>query len=132
MSTSDRKRAAARLIIYVGVTALCAVFSTVYNGFSHGVFSFCMTYLFLFPLLLGVLPSIILLAVKYHPLPLAGNLYHTGVAALIVSACLRGVFEIAKISSDHRIWLSAAGIALIAAGVAVSVFCRKKKNFGGN
>ena len=120
MSTSDKKRAVARLIIYIGVTALCAVFSTVYNGFSHGVFSFCMTYLFLFPLLLGVLPSIILLAVKYRPLP------------LIVSACLRGVFEIAKTSSDHRIWLSAAGIALIAAGVAVSVFCRKKKNYGGN
>lgn len=47
-----------RSLLFAGVAAFCLVFSLIYNVFSHEVHSPYMTYLFLWPLLLGVLPAV--------------------------------------------------------------------------
>lgn len=52
------------LWIYMGVTAFSIAFFLIYNIFSHGVLSNFMTFLFIWPLVLGALPSFLLLVMK--------------------------------------------------------------------
>ena len=104
---------------YLGATLFCLIFFLIYDPFSHGVRSPYMTWLFAWPLGLGLLPE---LAFRFvpglrRPGRLAGNLYHSGVAALTVSSCLRGIFEIAGTASDYQKWLMLAGAAMAVCGV---------------
>ncbi|MEA4965547.1 MAG: hypothetical protein VB055_06980 [Oscillospiraceae bacterium] len=96
MSTSDRKALQRRAMTALWITVFCGFFSGVYEHFSHGVESPYMVYLFLFPLLLGFLPYLLLsvLPRARRPGPLPAALYRAGVATLTVGCCLRGVFEI--------------------------------------
>ncbi len=119
--TSENKQDYRNVLIYAGVTVFCLMVFVVYDQFSHGVRSPYMTWLFAWPLVLGVLPSVAFLAIRILPRPgrLAANLYHSGVAALAVSSLLRGIFEIAGTSSDYQAYLMIAGAVLVIAGVAI-------------
>ena len=102
MSKENIKKA---FIIYIVTTVFCLVFFIIYNIFSHDVTSPFMTFLFAWPLLLGVLPCGILLIFKLenlYPNRITANLYNSGVAALTVSSAMRGVFDIAGTSSIHQ------------------------------
>lgn len=107
--------------IYLFVTVLCLVFSLVYNQFSYGVYSPFMTWLFMWPLVLGFFPGAFWewCFQLRRPGRVAENLYHSGVAAVTVSSLLRGILEIAGTASEYQEWLMwIGGIMLIAAVAA--------------
>lgn len=111
------------VLLYLGVTVFSLVFFLVYDRFSHGVRSPYMTWLFAWPLLLGLLPSLIywrFTRIRRQG-RLSANLYHSGVAALTVSSMLRGIFEIAGTYSDYHEWLKYAGIVMVIGGIAAYV-----------
>ncbi len=114
------------LVIYAGVSLFCIVFFLVYDRFSHGVRSPYMTWLFLWPLCLGLLPGLALWRFPrlWRQGPLSANLYHPGVAALTVSSLLRGIFEIAGTASVYQKGLTLIGIILLAGGI-IAYFARK-------
>ncbi|MBD5512782.1 MAG: hypothetical protein HDR08_16280 [Lachnospiraceae bacterium] len=119
MSTSENRRKRNRIGrtagVYCGVTVFCGIFYLVYNRFSHGVHSPYMTWLFVWPLVLGVVPGVYWKwrrnIARPGGIPL--NLYHSGVAAVTVSSMLRGIFEIAGTSSVYQEWLMQAGIIML-------------------
>ncbi len=107
-----------RVIPYVVVTIVCAIVAFVYSQFSHGVNSPHMTYLFAYPLIMGVSMGLLAMIFAGHKPQsfLASHLYHTGVVALILSSILRGVFEIAGTSSIYENILLVIGAVLIGCG----------------
>ena len=105
MSTSDTrnerirsKKNTVRPIIrtYLGVTLVCGLVSLIYESFSFGVYSNYMIFLFLIPLMGGVLPFATIRRIDCLNLPrrIPMNLYHAGIATLIVGSCLQGILEI--------------------------------------
>lgn len=109
--------------VYLPVTLFCLVFFLIYDRFSHGVRSPYMTWLFLWPLVLGLLPSLVLQLFVRLPRQrrLSADLYHPGVAAVTVSSLLRGVFDIAGTASDYQAWLMVFGGVLLICGAVVYV-----------
>ncbi len=103
-----------RLAIYAGVTLFCALFSTVYELFSHGVYSPYMVYLFAIPLVLGVIPEALGLL---WPRLIGGAWQRTihgfAVATLTVGSALMGVLEIYGTTSAFTIYYLVAGIGLL-------------------
>ena len=105
--------------VYLPAAVFCLIFFLVYDRFSHGVRSPYMTYLFLWPLVLGLIPSLILQLFPHirRQKRISANLYHAGVAAVTVSSLLRGIFEIAGTASDYQVWLMTAGGILLISGL---------------
>lgn len=109
------------MLIYLFSSAFCLLIFLVYNIFSHGVLSFFMTFLFLWPLVLGVFPAFLLfLHMKNKRVFLRScvplRLWRSGVAAVTMASLLRGVFEIAGTDSIHTAVLFAAGLGFLAVG----------------
>lgn len=104
-------------ITYIMLSALCFIFSAIYNRFSHGVTSPYMTYLCLFPIILGAVPNLILLIKKVLPGQLSMNLYNTGLAAIILSSAMRGIFEIAGTGSILQVILMITGFFFLLSGI---------------
>ena len=109
------------MLIYLFSSAFCLLIFLVYNIFSHGVLSFFMTFLFLWPLLLGVFPAFLLfLHMKNKRVFLRScvplRLWRSDVAAITMASLLRGVFEIAGTDSIHTVVLFAAGLGFLAVG----------------
>jgi len=83
-----------------------------------------MSLMYLYPLAGGMLPFLILgLLVPeagrikaYRP---AGNLYHSGLAALTVGSLLNGVMEIAGTSSSYLPAFNICGWTLLIAGLFI-------------
>ncbi len=127
MSTSRSRRIALRnLRAYLVVTGICIVIPLIYYRFTHGVHSLYLTLLFLWPLILGVLPSYLkCLLPRLRPQrKLSANLYHPGVAALTVASLLQGILEIAGTTSGFQTLLMAAGILLVV-GAALAWFYKR-------
>ena len=117
-----RRGASVRVVrTWALVSGLCLVFSVIYAQFSHGVASPFMTWLFAIPALGGVVE--VVACTVAQPDRFALNAYRSGVAALAVSSCLRGIFEIAGTASPYVNWYVAAGIALVALAVARTIMC---------
>ena len=106
-------------LYYSVIAAFCLVVFIIYNLFSHGVYSPFMTWLFLWPFALGVLPCLILHLGKGLPRPnrVTINVYNSGVAAITVSSLLRGIFEIAGTASPLQTGLWIAGLVMTGAGI---------------
>lgn len=121
MSISGERRTALR---YLLVSALCAVFALVYELFSHGVLSWYMALLPLWPLLGGALPFGVMARLHVRPAQLTRCLWHAGLTALTMGSLMTGVFEIyGSMSSLVRVYWT-AGACLMAAGLADFVWCR--------
>ena len=56
-----RRRQRGVLFRYLAVSIFCLVFFVVYSHFSHGIQSFWMTFLFVWPLILGGIPALLIL-----------------------------------------------------------------------
>lgn len=120
MSTSENKKSNAAkngTVIYLGVSVFCFIFYLVYDQFSHGIHSFFMTWLFVFPLVLGAVPCALLWLVKQTPVRLSINLWNSGVAAVTCASILMGIFEIAGAESRYQNYLMAAGAVMLVAGL---------------
>lgn len=109
--------------MYLPVTLFCLLFFLIYDRFSHGVRSPYMTWLFLWPFALGLLPGLALRLFSRLPRQgrLSADLYHPGVAAVTVSSLLRGIFDIAGTASDYQAWLMIFGGAMLLCGVAAYI-----------
>lgn len=104
------------VLIWLIISLACGLFSYVYERYSHGVYSWYMVWLFLFPLIGGAVPALI---IRYTGLPEpAGNivsLWRCGIATLTTGSCLQGIFEIygSAASLVQIYWI--AGFSLLAA-----------------
>ena len=119
-------------LIYLLISLFCAFFGGVYEFFSHEVYSFFMIYAFVFPLVFGTLPYLVLslLGRKRLPRTVARNFSHSGVATLTIGSIIQGVLEIYGTTNElTRIyWIT--GIGLFLAGLAaylIQLFGRRKE-----
>jgi len=105
-------------LIYLCITLFCGLFSAVYEYFSFGVFSNYMIFLYMIPLLTGVLPYAAVGLIKILPCPsqTSQKVYNCGVATLALGCCIKGVLEIYGTSSIYIKFYWIAGIAAMAAG----------------
>ena len=131
MSISDtKKRAAKTAATYLAVALVCAIFGTVYELFSYGVFSMFMIFCCMPPLVLGSVPFFaIYIFGKGMPGRLAFNLYNSGVATITVGFIFRGVIEIYGTTNRLSHIYSLFGALFIAASLTVYIIdiIRNKK-----
>ncbi|CDM69915.1 putative membrane protein [Clostridium bornimense] len=127
MFISDiRKKFLKTIVIFVISTIFAFIFNKVYGIFGHGVTSPYMTYMFLYPLVGGVLfYGIIMLFIpsivnkkKYR---FFYNIYNSGIAILTVGSLLRGVMEIAGTSSFYLMVYTLIGWLCIIISISVLI-----------
>lgn len=105
-----------QLKIYLGVTIFCAIFSFVYELFSHGVYSPFMVGMAAIPLTLGVLPNA--LALKFPKINVGSwwqkAAHAFAVATLTIGSCLQGILEIYG-TTNELVWgyLIVGGVLLL-------------------
>jgi len=89
-------------IIYLIITILTIIFSSVYLKLSFGVVSYFMKYIFVIPLVLGVIVYFILDKLKFVQSDrLSFNLYNAAIFTLIVGAGIQGILEICGAESKY-------------------------------
>lgn len=101
---------------YLLIASLCAVFGAVYELFSHGVYAYGMLYAFLFPLLGGALPALLLCRKERRlPADATQQLWHFGISALTVGSLFSGALTIYGTTSRLTAfyWLSGAACLLL-------------------
>lgn len=135
MSTSATDSAAfarKHTATYLIVTLFCALFGYVYERFSHEVYSPFMMYMFVIPLVLGLVPNAaIWLSQAPFPKKAADDLYNCGVSALTVGSCVTGVFEIYGTTSPYTKVYWIVGAALTLAGAVIYLCCAAGAVKGG-
>ena len=101
------------------MTVFCAIFSIVYEYFSHGVYSIFMMGLALFPLILGVLPKLLRRMAGLKPAsPMNRTIRMWGIITLTVASCLTGVFAIYGTASAFTIYFWIMGAILMVISLA--------------
>ena len=111
------------LLIWMGITLFCIIFAFVYEMFSFGVYSMNMILMFLYPLLLGALPCLLL-----HKT--AGRFWNDGILLLTGGSLLAGVLEIYGTSSSLTDMIRWLGIVFLALDLIIIVM--KKRTPGWN
>ena len=116
ISASEAKKAAR---LYLGAGIFLGLFSFVYSRFSHGVSSPFMTFLCLFPLVLGFVPACaaLLTGRLRRPSELSLDLYRAGIWTLTAASLTRGILTIAGTSSVFQRLLMGLGLMELAAGL---------------
>ena len=134
----DSNKSNARLAVaFLGVTAFCGFFSSVYLSLSHGVFSPCMVYLSVIPFVLGVLPYSLLYLLKLKsPSSAAKQLYNWGVISVLLGFLVKGIVDISGyvvtkvsffgISLNYTVIYFSIGAALFILGVVMYVIPTNK------
>ena len=100
--------------VWLGITAFTIVFAAIYEHFSFGVYSNAMIFMFIFPLVLGFIPSMILHLKNWGSL---SRLWNDGVIAMTMSSMLYGILEIYGTTSIYTSWMFCIGIGLLILGV---------------
>ncbi|MDN5352280.1 MAG: hypothetical protein PWQ12_1200 [Clostridiales bacterium] len=115
----EKKSIRKTILTYIGWTLFCGLFSFVYEHFSHGVYSNYMIWLFLIPLIGGVVPFAAIGAVQKFRVPerIAYNLYNSGIATLAVGSAFNGVLEIYGTTSDYMPVYWVVGGVMTALGI---------------
>ena len=136
MFTSDikysKKHSRRMALIYLCITLFCGLFSAVYEYFSFGVYSNYMIFLYMIPLMAGVLPFALAGLMIRLPCPslISVKIYNCGVATLTLGCCLAGVLEIYGTTSIYIRFYWLAGIVMMAFGFVlylVSTFLPRKR-----
>lgn len=115
LGTKGKQRVRKGLIGMLITTLFCILFAMIYNHFGHGVYSAYMTYMFLFPLILGggIYGLILILPMTKEISRFSFNLYNSGIATLTVGSLLKGIFEIAGTSSSYVVVYWLVGIIMV-------------------
>lgn len=122
MSISDiRKKERRQAVIWLAAAAFCVFFSLVYNHFGHGIHSFFMSDLFLWPLAGAVWYSLLPAVFSVLPGRLSVNAMNAGIATVTVGSLLRGIFEIAGTASPYVIFFFCVGFLLCLLGIVSSL-----------
>ena len=122
---------------YLAVTLFCLIVSVIYSRFSHGIHSFWMRYLALWPLLLGFVPALLEAADLFpfgkdrdrgEKADVVKDIYRFGIAAVTVSSFLKGVLEIAGTDSFYPSVLLYAGAVMLLCGAVGLLLVLNKKD----
>lgn len=100
--------------IWILVSLLLLLFSTIYEIFSFGVISFSMIFPFLYPLLLGALPTFI---IEKNGLSKMNRIYIDGVIILTIRSLIVGVLEIYGTDTHFSKYYMIIGLGLILLGI---------------
>ena len=115
--------------VYLLISLFCVLFGAVYELFSHEVYSFYMIYAFVFPLVGGVLPFLLMAMGKLfiNSSAVSCNLYHAGIATLTIGSILTGIVEIYGTTNTliRIYWM--AGTFMILGSLLVCM-AQKKRN----
>lgn len=108
MFTLDTKKKS--LLIGYGIaTIICIVINFIYSKFGHGVTSNYMTYMFLYPLVIGSLTTFL----NKSNNEVSSNLAICGIATLTIGSFIQGILEIAGTATNFQIIYYIVGICLI-------------------
>ncbi len=123
MSTSNKKE----LFFYTVTTIVTLVVGTVYEFFSHQVYSPFMYLLFMIPLVLGVVPNLAAKLTKKTFLASddAKAAYKMGVLTFIFGSFLKGVFDIYGTSSIYPTLYLPVGAVLLVAALGLELYHKK-------
>lgn len=105
------------------------LFAAVYERFSHQVYSPYMIFAFLFPLLGGAFPCLLLgRAPGQQPGARSLCLYSSGIAALTVGSIFRGILDIYGSTSRLGLvyWLAGGGLCGLGLVLYVPVLFRQR------
>lgn len=123
LSTLDIKRPSPLKtgFAYLVATIFCALFGSIYELFSHEVYSYFMIYAFAFPLLGGVLPFYLLfLSKRKMPGRLSLSLYHSGIATLTMGSVVEGVLAIYGTTNQLTLVYWILGSIFVVSGILLS------------
>ena len=111
---SDTKKS---IISYFIVTIFLILLNYIYSIFSHNVSSNYMTYMFIYPLVTGILVSIFILInkniSKLKSFYIGKSILNYGIAIMVFRSFMKGVFEIAGTDSNYLIYYFYMGLILI-------------------
>lgn len=114
LSISDTKKS---IISYFIVTIFLILLNYIYSIFSHNVSSNYMTYMFIYPLVTGILVSIFILInkniSKLKSFYIGKSILNYGIAIMVFRSFMKGVFEIAGTDSNYLTYYSYMGLILI-------------------
>lgn len=118
-------------IIYICVSAFTAFFGAVYSAFGHGVVSYPMRLAFLFPLLMGLIPSLICFLNNnglFPKLP-ARYFWHSSISIFTVGSVLQGVLDIYgnSVNPYPRIFII-IGCVFAAAAIVAQLVLKNKES----
>ena len=130
MFTSDIKLKCQRqqirktIIVYVLLSLLMIVINYVYGIFGHEVSSPAMTWMFLYPLVGGVLFFLLIDVLTPGSTEIAGyrvffNIYNSGIATLTLGHFLKGILDIAGTSSPYIILFYMIGWLFVGVGLVL-------------
>ena len=129
MYTSDIKRELKTGIIYLSGSLIIAAAAAVYGLFSHGVYSYFMTYAFMIPLLGGAMPHLVA-ALKEKSLPgwVREDILLAVIATLTTGSLLKGALDI--YGTTNRLLIAYPVLALLVTSAAVISGIRNNKAAG--
>lgn len=108
-------------------TVFCAVFTVIYYRFSHGIYSPYLTWLWCVPFAAGIVGVVMNILRKNRPVHAAALcLYNSGAASAVVYFALRGILEIAGVTSPYVIIIGIAGAAVTVAGIVMKILMTEK------
>ena len=120
------------MMLYLGITAFIALFGFVYEQFSHNVHTFYMWFAWIWPLIFGFIPYLLLYVLKAKRVPglLTESVYNFGVAMLTVRSVFKGVIIIYNTTNDAIVLvytiLAVVSLALGAALYIIGLLLSKK------
>lgn len=123
-------------VIFLAASVFCIAFNKIYAVFGHGVSSDSMTFMFLYPLLCGALPYLMIsLMVRQtgdvQAYRFSYNSCNSGIVLLTAGSLLNGIFEIAGTSSPYLIIFTVFGWAMFAVGMLtflINLYRHKRAN----
>lgn len=102
-----------KVLFYIVFAIVCIIINVIYAQFSHEVSSNYMTYMFLYPLIVGIGTSIL----NYKNIKSVSDIFLCGILTLTIGSFLQGVFEIAGTSSDFQLLFYIIGVVFILIGL---------------
>ena len=109
--------------IWLAISLFALIFGLVYELFSFGVISLSMILMFLYPLILGAIPSYFL---EKNNKTLH-RLYVDGVIVLTIRSLIYGILEIYGTTTIYTKYYLLTGISLLIMGVIVDTINNKLK-----
>ena len=103
---SEKWKSTKIVSVYLSVSILCIAVNKIYATFGHGVSSDTMTWMFVYPLVGGLLFFLLRGSMIFRSRRSSGyrgflNIYNTGIAMLTVGSFLKGIMDIAGTSSKY-------------------------------
>jgi len=127
------------IVVYLFTTVFTFMINKLYASFGHGVYSNSMTWMFLYPLIGGVLFYFIIEFFLPNVKCFVGyrvfyNIYNSGIALLTVASFLQGIVEVAGTNSPYVTIYFKLGYLCVAVGVFILIIMNSnyKKVTGNN